>query len=206
MLTYVKFLGRCWPCKRGLSQSRKHAGQSAHVQPSWSPWAQHCYYSHFADKKTNIWWIKVLFQLLWLCRKSPQTWDVVKPCMNLWVLLLRSADGAQLHYTRGLESSRILFVHASGTWCWPSAGSRSSPQLYRALSMRLLCDGFFRAWWLGPQEKGSQGGRTCWKPDRLHGLCWEVMQRHLQRTEFTEPAQGLSQAQEEGKETLPLNR
>lgn len=32
------------------------------------------------------------------------------------------------------------------------------------------------------------------------------MQRHLQRTEFTEPAQGLSQAQEEGKETLPLNR
>lgn len=42
--------------------------------------------------------------------------------------------------------------------------------LHRDLSMRLLCDGFFRAWWLGPQEKGPQGGRTCWKPDHLHGL------------------------------------
>lgn len=132
-------------------------------------WAIHshpCYYSHFVDKSTDICRVTVLFHYSGSLENSLQMHNGKKPvdlCSEIQTE--HSKDCPSLFPNSwvspgwlkgcGLGSSETFFTPTSGIWCWQSAGSLHPPP--RGLSMWLLCEDFYTAWWLGFPRRRSPG-------------------------------------------------
>lgn len=136
------------------------------------------------------------FQLRWLCRILPQMCDGKKMLINLWTLLLRSAEilsllhnGWDLHWK----------TPKSGGWNHPKSCSRMRPafdagcqlgasvSLHRGLSTWLLhvVAPFFTAWCWGARER-SPDREDMVEAGSSSQLLSEVTQRHFHGTTLTE--------------------